>query len=274
MSRVVIAGGQGFIGTALQKTLHNKKIPFILLSPMRNLSIEERDRVLHKQIKKNDILINLIGRFASTFSLQIEANVILTQQLCEVAVKKHVQKFIHISAAAVFGKKKNPTEIDTRKPNTPYGLSKKMGEDVVFYYHRQHDLPFILLRPTNIYGRGSTHGVIYQFTKAFPTGKVTLHGNGKQQRDFLYVGDFVDAIIRCIQGSKINKSYNLGLGKTYTLMQTVRILEKLQKKKIDIQKKVEETDSSRIISVNTSLFCKDFSWQPSISLEKGLQACI
>lgn len=270
MKRVAISGASGFVGRNLVEYLAKSKKYTLRVSKGDLLDASIADKFL----KDTDILINLVGGFTLPFSDQVKKNILVLESLCNSAVQNKVQKIIHISAVAAYGSPKTGKvfkEEDKLNPDTLYGLSKKMGEEVLHYYQKNYGLKYIVLRPPNIYGPGSDHGVTFNFVKSIiNTGQVTIEGSGTQKRDFLFVEDLVRAIDLSIISTRNNEVFNITNGKIYNLLEVVKVLEKVVDKKIKIIYK-ESIKSSKNVSAGNQKAKKKLGWSPRINLEKGLQ---
>lgn len=277
--KIAVTGGTGFIGSRLVARLEREGYKTSVLS----LSGEERgvkSRIIKGDLVKNkglkellkgaDLVINLVGGFLPPFEKQLETNVLALENLCQAVTRMGKMKIIHVSSAAVYGKKSNASEEDALLPDTTYGLAKKMGEEVLQYYQQSFGIPVIIFRPPNIYGFGTDHGVVYNFLESVKKGKVTVFGDGKQRRDFLYVDDLVEAIIKAIDFKADFEVFNVGTGKTYALLDVVSLLEKVLNKKIKIEFKEAESHVSRVVGVKVKKAKKKLNWQAKTSLAYGL----
>jgi UDP-glucose 4-epimerase len=195
---VAITGSTGFIGSHLARTLEAKKIPFIVFKGnLLDLELVKAFFSIHP-VKK---VIHLAGSFAGSFEQLVQKNVIATQHLLEAGTNAGLQKIIYTSTGAVYGEPSGEVslESDDCQPNTLYGLSKKMAEDVIFHYHLVKGISYVILRFPNVYGEGNRKGVVYNFLKDIHSkGSITVAGDGNQCRNFLHVSDACTAIIKSI----------------------------------------------------------------------------
>ncbi len=194
LKNVLITGSHGFMGQHLTEFLEKEHIAFTrfswdLLDPIsiryffsKNTGITE--------------IVHLVGTFEGDLTRQLELNFQTTANLLEVANEYGIRKIIFASTGAVYGEplRKESYEEDTLVPNTWYGFSKKMAEDILSYYANNYEFISIILRFPNVYGKGS-RGVIPVFLRSIEEkGRVTLYGDGEQSRNFLHVSDAVRAI--------------------------------------------------------------------------------
>jgi len=149
--------------------------------------------------------------------LQYESNVMATVNILDLCVKYKVKKFVFISSSSVYG---NPSylpvkeEQDTNHPLCHYAATKKAGELACHTYHHLYGLDITVLRPFTVYGPGQRSSMaVPVFTSLIREGKkVVVFGDGKIQRDYIYVADVVDGIIKSLFDYRGYAEYNLGTG--------------------------------------------------------------
>jgi UDP-glucose 4-epimerase len=221
---IAITGSRGFIGANLVGMLKEKNIPFITFQGdlLEQDSVKEFFRV--NPVKQ---LIHLAGSFTGSFEQLIQKNVMTTQHLLQAGAEAGLQKIIYASTGAVYGEPVGEVSVesDERRPNTLYGLAKKMAEDVIFHYHLVRNLDYIILRFPNVYGEGSKSGVLCNFlTDIHSKGSITVAGDGKQARNFLHVSDACDAIIKNINYNQ-NDIFNISTREKISINDIVGLLK-------------------------------------------------
>ena len=277
-----ITGATGFVGKHLIRRLNEEN--FTTRALIRDLEKETdaREKVqgdletgegLDQFVTELDALVNLVGRFQPPFKDQLLGNAATLENLCSAAVKGGTKKIIHISAAAVYGipaEGQMFSEDNIPQPDTPYALSKKAAEDVADFYKRNFGLSFVILRPPNVYGPGSDHGVVYNFIKsAKETGGVNIHGDGTQERDFLYVGDLVDAIMKSITYETVWDVLNITTSDPKDLNELTAILSKVMGRKIEINYQ-GDAQGAKTVTASYKKAKSLLEWEPATSLEEGL----
>lgn len=241
MTRAVVTGGAGFIGSNLVDRLVDEGVEVLVLDDLSSGSLgnlkdaRARGNVqIHQiDISDNDV-VGLVRDFRpdNVFHLaaQIDVrrsvtdpafdariNVIGTVNMLEAARHADAERFVFASSGgATFGDTFNiPTpEEQKRRPESPYGVSKFVVEEYFRYYHDTYGLDFMSLGFANVYGpRQDPHGeagVVAIFIGDLLAGRTpTIFGDGGQTRDFVFVEDVTDAMVR---GSRIGGSRYLNVG--------------------------------------------------------------
>ena len=180
MKKVLITGSEGFIGKNLKEKLKDKGI----------YPIEFKGDIVHLAALTSlpDSLKYPLDYFLT--------NTLGTIGLLEYARQNRIKKVIFTSSIAA------------TKPDNPYGLSKKQAEEWCNYYAKTYGIETYILRIQNVYGPKNKKGVIYIFAnQKLGNKKLTIHGTGKQTKDFIHIDDVVDGIVKLLQiktGDKIS----------------------------------------------------------------------
>lgn len=285
--KIAVTGAGGFIGRNLLSRLKKEGFKTHVLVRNRRINIDGSELYLGDLVEGSglkeflsgvDVVVNLVGGFYPPFKNQLETNVVALDNLCQAAATQKIKKMVHISATAVYGFLKKgifPKEDGALLADTTYGLAKKLAEQVAEYHHRMSGISFVILRPPNVYGSGSDHGVVANFIDSVKkTGGVVIYGDGKQERDFLYVDDMVDAIVKSINFNCDYETFNVGFGKSYTINTLVSEMEKVLDRKIKKKYLPEESFRTRVLIEDITKAKRILGWKPKIDLPEGLKKII
>lgn len=188
-----------------------------------------------------DRIIHLAAQTSVIYSMQnpldeVRTNYVGTVQVMEYARAHRVKKVVFASSAAVYGDVTDfPVRESTeRKPVSPYGIDKLGSEMFLYYYSAVHGVPTTALRFFNVYGprqdpKSPYSGVISIFADRAMAGKpLTIFGDGKQTRDFVYVGDVARAVLTaCLSDNGDRTVANVGTGIETTLNQLAQTIVEL-----------------------------------------------
>lgn len=200
------------------------------------------------------------------------SNVLGTYQVAECAKAANVKKLVYAASSSCYG---IPDEFPTRetaeiRPQYPYALTKRLGEETLLHWGQVYGLPVITLRLFNVYGTRSrtsgTYGAVFGvFLAQKLAGKpFTVVGSGEQTRDFTYVTDVADAFYTAAMSKIVNETFNVGSGGTYSVN---RLCELLGGEIVHIPKRPGEPDCT---FADTTKIEAALGWKASVSLEEGV----
>jgi UDP-glucose 4-epimerase len=194
-----------------------------------------------------------------------------------------VKRLVFAASAAAYGDNPTMPRVETLTPNplSPYALAKLAGEYYCQIFTRIYGLETVALRYFNIFGPRQNPdspytGVLSKFVAAYHRGHIpVIFGDGEQSRDFTYVDNVVDATLRaCAAPGAAGKVINVGVGRSYTLNQTITLLNGIfgrqVKPKYDPPRKGDALHSLADIS----LACQTLGYQPQVSFEEGLRQTV
>lgn len=200
------------------------------------------------------------------------SNVDGTISVLEAAHKANVKRFLYAASSSCYG---IPDEYPTKesapmRPMYPYALTKYVGEQYVMHWNQVYGLPAVSLRFFNVYGpRSRTSGTYGAVFGVFLAQKInhqpyTIIGDGTQTRDFTFVTDIVDGLVRAAESNVSGEIFNIGSGSTYSIN---LLTELLGGEKTYIPKRPGEPDCTfaDITKIRSQL-----KWNPKVSFEDGV----
>jgi UDP-glucose 4-epimerase len=184
------------------------------------------------------------------------------------------------SSCAVYGESLElpKSESMTPVPITPYGVSKLTAELYAQVFTRAYGLETVSLRYFNVFGprqdAGSPYsGVLSVFCTALRDGApVTVYGDGEQSRDFIYVENVVQANLRACEAPQASGLvFNVGTGNSYTLNQTLKLLEKISGRSASAQYAPPRAGDIRDSQADIALAGQKLGYEPTVGFEDGLR---
>ena len=293
--KTIVTGGGGFIGSHLCEKLVEEGhsvtiIDNFSIGRKTNLKkIKNKVKIINKDIRNYSSIKKLFKNVDNVFHLAALAdivpsienpddyystNVTGTYNVLKLSSENKVKRFIYSASSSCYGIPiQYPTkEIANINPQYPYALTKRLGEELVIHFSNVYKLNASSLRFFNVYGprarTSGTYGAVFGVFLAQKIAKkpFTIVGDGKQTRDFTYVSDIVEAIIKVSKKKNITgEIFNVGSGKTISVN---KIVELLKGKKINIPKRPGEPD---ITFACIKKIKRKTGWKPKISIEKGIK---
>jgi len=293
---ILITGGLGFIGSHLTKYLSGQGNKIIIFDNLynsktqqfknSNIKIIKGDILdypsLSKSLQNIDVVIHLAAQISVTDSIKdpdntMKVNVDGTQNVLAACLENNIKNFIAISTAAIFGNQNEIVNENSKTdPISPYGKSKLMMEEKILDFSKKHNLNSIILRFFNLYGPGQSPqyaGVIAKFLDKIKEDKpLEIYGDGSQTRDFIHIDDAVECIAFAIKNisKKTGKIYNVGSGKSTSILEIANLLLELSGKNLPINFKPEIKGDILHSKTSISLVKKEIGFEPKISLKEGL----
>jgi len=292
MQRAIVTGGAGFIGSHIVNKLIDMGIQVSIIDDFSTGKVENVNPAAYcwKQdlttvnvddltefMRGVDVVFHLaaLARVQPSIEQPIpyhDANVTATHNLLVAASNAGVGRFVFSSSSSVYGDAKVPTgEEHKLNPISPYALHKLIGEQYCKLYSFLHDIDTVCLRYFNVYGdRMSLDGAYRLAIPIFATqikeGKpCTINNDGKQRRDYTYVGDVVKANIMCATADREfdGEVYNVGNGDNISVNELVDMMGG------------EKTYGNKVVEPFETLasYAKidlELDWQPEGNLKKWI----
>ena len=273
MKKILISGSDSFVGKNLIKKLSKKrKIKLIRMNRKSGNIINKK--TWDNQVATN-VLIYLAGKTYVPESWKkpdkfIETNIMGITRALNYC-KKNKTKMIYISSYMYGKADKLPTKENAKiKINNPLALSKAIAEEICKFYSKNYGVKTIIIRPSNIYGPGqANYWLIPKILQKFKSKKI-LMDNLNTKRDLIYVEDFIDAIIKSIYVNNNFEIINIGSGKSYSIIEIIKTIQKISKKSKNISRK-NEILQTKLDIIKAK---KILNWKPLWNLEKGLRYLI
>ena len=303
--KIIVTGGLGFIGSNLVNLLIKKNYHVIIIDKLtyasnikylksnRNISIYRIDINNRKKIR------NIIKKYqpSSIFNLAaethvdrsidgpdnfIKSNILGVFNLLEV-LRNHKEKIklIHVSTDEVYGdiKKGNfSKETDRYFPSSPYSSSKASSDLIINSYIRTYKLPIIISNCCNNYGSNQNEEKLIpkMINNLIKNKSLNLYGDGKNEREWIYVLDHCEALICLMKKGKLGEQYNIGSG---VVLSNINIINLLKNKYNEISKKKNNSNIKFVTdrpghdlryALNSSKI-KKLGWKPKTKLADGLK---
>ena len=297
--KVVVTGGAGFLGKFLVEKLRVFPQVEVFVPRSQEFNLVEETavkRLLEKT--KPDLVIHLaaivggIGHNQKNPGRFFYDNLMMGTQLIEQARLHDVKKFVAIGTVCAYPKfTPVPFKEDDlwngypEETNAPYGLAKKMMLVQSQAYRQQYDFNSIFLLPANLYGPGdnfdleTSHvipALIRKCVEARLCGApfVEVWGSGKVSREFLYVEDCAEGILRAAAVYEESDPVNLGNGREVVIRDLVEIIARLTRFAGEIRWQADKPDGQPRRQLDTSRALERFGFRASTPLEEGLRRTI
>ncbi len=310
MKNIIVTGGLGFIGSNLIELLLEKKFRVINIDKVSYASNFYNTKKFHNHKKytfiKTDInnknkIINIFKKYKpkGIFNLAaethvdrsidnpikfIESNIVGVFNILEAFKefnKKHKKsKLVHISTDEVYGDiiKGRSNEKWAYKPSSPYAASKAASDHLVYSYVRTFGISAIVTNCSNNYGPKQhpeklIPKMIYNILN---NRELPIYGNGKNSREWIYVKDHCEALLKVFYLGKVGEFYNIGSNKNLNNIQITKKLLKVAKKYLVLGTKVkikfikDRPGHDIRYALDSKKIQKKMNWKSKTNLERGL----
>lgn len=256
MKRAIVTGGAGFIGSHIVDALLDLGVEVIVIDNesadchesfywnerAQNYKLDICD---YEKISPLFVNVDVVFHLAAEARIQpaiknpllaVRVNAIGTCNVLQAAHARGVRRVIYSSTSSAYGRKNSPPQVESMRNDclNPYSVSKVCGEELCKMYNQLYGLETISFRYFNVYGerqptRGQYAPVIGLFMKQKAEGNpCTIVGDGKQRRDYTYVGDVVRAnlLAAATEESKaLGQLFNVGTGQNYNIFDLVEMVQ-------------------------------------------------
>ena len=255
LSKVLVTGAAGFIGSAVVRALNAQGTPVVALDALLDglypakekiarfdflttldgvdtfqLDLRSDDlSVLPRDIEYviNEAAMPGLGLSWTAFDLYSSCNLSALSRLIEASSAWDLTKFIQISTSSVYGKSAVGDENQEIRPVSPYGVTKLAAEQLVLAHLRDSGFPGMILRYFSVYGPGQRPDMAYRkfIAKALAGEEITLLGSGEQSRSNTYIDDCVAGTIQALSAGDPGEVFNIAGGEERTINEALAIIE-------------------------------------------------
>mmetsp|Transcript_14179 Transcript_14179/g.29571 ORF Transcript_14179/g.29571 Transcript_14179/m.29571 type:complete len:421 (+) Transcript_14179:224-1486(+) len=308
--KVLVTGGAGFIGSNVAEYLLSRGDDVVIIDEMNDyydVSIKESNLKLLQEsypedgrlkIYRGDIcdedlmesifeyeqpkwVCHMAARAGVRPSIQdpfvyIHSNIKGTTQLMELSHKYGVQNFVFASSSSVYGGSKSTffsEEENVDNPVSPYAASKKACELLAYTYHHLYKLNISGLRFFTVYGpRGRPDMAPFKFIDRVSRGvEMQQFGDGSSSRDYTYISDIVDGVVRAIDRPHKYEVFNLGKGEGTSLKEFIDLVQKHVGKKAIIRVLPDQPGDVPYTCADVAKAYEYLGYKSTISFEEGIR---
>jgi UDP-glucuronate 4-epimerase len=305
MARTLVTGGAGFIGSHVAEALLARGDDVTILDafdPFYDESVKRgnldevgrrgRFRLVEADIRDRgrmqslfadgrfDLVVHLAAKAGVRPSIEdpasyVSVNLDGSTVLFDVAVHEKTPRFVFASSSSVYGNnEKVPFSEDDRvdHPVSPYAATKKAGELIAHTYHHLHGLNVTCLRFFTVYGpRQRPEMAIHKFTRLIEDDlPIPFFGDGTSRRDYTYVDDIVDGVLRACDRCEGYRIFNLGESRTTTLSRLVELLESALGKRARLERLPFQSGDVQETFADVTRARTELDYDPSTPVEDGI----
>jgi UDP-glucose 4-epimerase len=294
--KVLVTGGAGFIGSSIVDAIVQRAHQVTVLD---NLSTGKGENVgvgavLHlcdvvdalavhdvMEMERPEVVFHLAAQIdvrKSVVNMLSDAatNVLGTIGVLEATVDSGVRRLVFSSTGgALYGEPDYLPVVESSPilPLSPYGVAKYSAEQYISYFHRVRGLETVVLRYSNVYGprqdpMGEAGVVAVFIQRILSGGRPVIYGDGGQTRDFVFVGDVVQANLLAMNG--LQGTYNIGTGIETSVNDLVYALEHVMGRHIEPEYRPARAGEVRRIALHADKAENELGWKAAVSLEEGL----
>jgi len=312
-SNILVTGGEGYIGSHLMHQLSSKQKGVVVSidnkkrknkKTLQNAIFVKGDIANRKLISKilKKYRINVVMHLAGLINVEesmnnpgkyFDNNVVAGFKLLEAMRLNGVKKIIYSSSAAVYGlsRTKFIKETHPKNPINTYGLTKKVFEELLSYYHQVHGFEYVIFRYFNIAGanwenglrenhKPETHLIPLIFQALFSDTPIKVYGtdyntpDGTCVRDYVHVTDITKALQKALSlllQWKICDVFNLGSGKGHSVLEIINECSKVVNKSPIIQIVPRRSGDPPFLLADCQKIKRAVGWEPQYNLMRIIE---
>ncbi len=277
MSKILVTGANGFVGSFLCKALKELQHEVIELTSSDGDII---DPMTWENIPAAEVVIHLAAKTFVPASwknpeLFLQTNTLGTVLALEYC-RKHGARMVFISSY-LYG---NPASLPINElapisiPN-PYALSKKAAEDYCRFYAESFKVNMVIIRPFNLYGFGQSNNFLIPeiILQVLNSNEVHIK-DLEPKRDYIYITDFIEAIIKCIDANRF-EIYNIGSGISYSVGEIIQMIQDICGTNLPVISSVEKRPAEIMDTIADISKAKELlNWIPKTSMHEGLSLIV
>lgn len=311
--KVLVTGGAGFVGSHVAQCLLARGDDVVIVDEMNeyyDVSMKEGnikllmedypekgrvtfyrgdicDEALMAEIfekEKPKWVCHMAARAGVRPSIQdpfvyIHSNIKGTTQLMELSARYGVQNFVFASSSSVYGGSKSTyfsEDENVDNPVSPYAASKKACELLAYTYHHLYQLNISALRFFTVYGpRGRPDMAPFKFIDRVSRGiEIQQYGDGTSSRDYTYITDIVDGVVRCIDRCHQYEVFNIGKGDGTSLKDFINIVQKHTKVKASIRVMPDQPGDVPYTCADVTKAQKLLGYRAKVPFEEGIRLTV
>jgi UDP-glucose 4-epimerase len=296
VKRAVVTGGAGFVGSHVADRLLEGGYGVLVVDDLSTgvranvpadadfaeLDIRDRDKLRWAfDAFKPSVVCHLAAQASVTFSVRepthdLEVNVVGTLNVCECARRANAPIVFASTGGALYGDGVPlPSDESTpTRPLSPYGASKLAGEAYVTTWARLHGVTNVVLRLGNVYGpRQQPHGeagVVAIFSSKLANGEQpTVFGDGKQTRDYVYVGDVARAFVLAAEAGRAG-TWNVGTALETDVLDLLALLQRAAGTEHEPRFEPLRPGELMRSALDPGAIERELGWHPEVALEQGI----
>lgn len=290
---ILALGGNGFIGHNFVERFAKKKIR--VFGRAKGYEIKENIEFVEGDFRHanfdcllSDVdtvfhFISSIVPFDGTDGIMedIETNIVPTIKLLESMKKKNVKKIYFISSGGtIYGECEIPARENMKlSPECVYAAQKISLENYLHLYEKYDGIESYILRISNPYGlemnKKKMQGVIPIFTQKILQGEpIEVWGTGNNKRDYIYVDEVIDAIESVYQYKGKHRIFNIGTGKSYSILDIIKLIERETKKQAKIRYMNNRKCDLKNSILDVSLINQECGWKSKMTIEQGIKGYV
>lgn len=296
-ARCLVTGGAGFIGSNLSRALVHAGATVTVLDDLSTGSLDNLSDIdvrfvrggvadspqLRELVTGSDYVFHMAAQVGNVKSIEFpvsdaQSNILGTVRVLDAARGSSVKRVVYSSSSAIFGEAERLPieESHPQRPASFYALSKQTGEKYALLAASLWNVPAVCLRYFNVYGFPSEEsdysGVISIFFRRLGEGQpLLIYGDGEQSRDFVYVLDVVNALMRAAVAGTPGEVYNIGTGKESTINDVADATMAAVGKTVPVEKRDFRAGEVRHSVADIAKAQRDLGYQPQYDLRSGLR---